>query len=229
MPELRSIKKNKGYNNPRELFIRHLTIAYLQGWELLGEDNLWTTVVKDGIASEVRWTTFIFLEQTLPGAWSAEDEDFNGLINRRIIRFWEYYYNYFQNTKEELTLSDKQILGILGLLMARLPNLEEPYFSWCKYSIAHMEEDNYHNDYLKGLLQLKERLDSEEIRLPLARIFRELVQRQLPDYPKNAVPDLLEYLIETNDPGIKMVVREICAEYANHGLAEMVEKIALKL
>lgn len=206
-------KKEKILN---ERLIHHIAIAYLNGTEKLDGSGLLGILWKKW--NDIQIVDLIGYFWTLsPTKTRSDSPSLHAKMRIRIIDFWRKVYEKYKD-KKNLTKEDRQILSEIIKLIVFLPKIDDENFEWIMLSAPYAQA-HYNSPYLlEQLNELKNKGDKKFTAYKIAKIYLEILKHFKPDYDREDIRSVIEYLYSVKDAKITKLVNQICNEYARSGI-----------
>jgi len=222
--------------NIGERLVQHISIGYLRGREDFKEDSLFGKLLKKWKPAQIKEIIgFFWMEREPlrkpPKAVVAtpagpkvvekihkEQEKEPPLeleMRNRIIEFWRWVYeNKYRNAKVS-NEKDKKILSELSKLTVFLPKIDSENVNWlmlcAPYTRLHFDSPFF----IEYLNELKDKDESSKY---VGKIFLKILESSTPDFRKEHIRSIVEFLYKTGDEKNKKEADEICNIYGSRGL-----------
>lgn len=200
-----------------ERLIDHIGIGYLNGVERIDGDGLLKIIWKKWDAKQITALIGYLWSQRDNLVAKADESDLDKQMRTRIIQLWSDVVEKI-STKASPTKDDKEILSDITKLIVFVSEINEEVYKWLMLSAPYIG-DFYDSAYLfERLNDLKDKGDKKTIADKIAKIFLEILGSSKPDYDKEDIRSIVEYLYQVDDPNIKKQATTICDEYAKAGI-----------
>ncbi len=120
-------------------------------------------------------------------------------LRKRIINFWRWIYgNKYKDIDKfaKIDDKDKRILSELSHLSVFLEKIDEENFKCLKASVAHLQVNFNTSFFLQYIDELKDK--DEHAPIYIGDLFIEILEHSTPDYDKQNIRSIVEYLFENN-------------------------------
>ncbi|MHA1586452.1 MAG: hypothetical protein ACTSUW_03845, partial [Candidatus Heimdallarchaeota archaeon] len=205
--------KTKRYE---DLLVQHICLGYLKKYEsLLKSESLFRQIIDKYDLNQIKEviTFFWMLRKSL-----THDTEENWNIKERIIEFWQHIYERYKGKSERfLTPEDKEILADISKLTVFLSEINSEFCEWLMLSAPYVNENFNYPFFIEYLDGLKDKGIREETGEYLGEIFLQMLKYSTPDYPKDHIKSIVEFLYTTPSQRVKNLADKICNQYGKKG------------
>lgn len=192
-----------------ERLVQHIAVGYLRKRESISEEvSLFKQILDKFSYDQIEDIIgFFWLQRNYIRGQEKTDED----ILQGIIEFWRWLYRKYKG-KESLNENDKKILSDVAKLTIFLPKIDKENSEWLMLSAAYVNINFTSPFLIEYLNELKD--DDIESAKYIGEIFLIMLNNYTPDFKKEHIQSLVEFLCQENN---KDIARKICNIYAQRG------------
>ena len=186
--------------------VQHICYMYLTGIEdIKSDDGLFKTMLCKWDDFQIKeaiswfWVQRDYIMEPIDEKENPEEKIRMETLRKRIIDFWRWIYENKYKEIDKFTTTDdkdKRILSELSHLSVFLKKIDEENFKWLKVSVAHLQVNFNTSFFLEYLDELKDK--DEYAPNYIGELFIEILEHSTPDYDKQNIRSIVEYLFENN-------------------------------
>jgi len=212
--------------------VEHLSVAYLNGWELLQEKN-------DGGAPSLFWKMLDEAKQEKRGRWltvaevcwssaaqrirkedKEEGKDVDEGFRKKILAFWRWTYEQREFVQERLGDDYSPFLGRMSELTSLLDNIDDDSEKWLMLAAPHMGEHHNEMFFIRGLVRLE---DPESIRR-IGKIYLKVLEKTTPAYRQEEIQEIIRRIYRSGDPKDADMICDTYGRRGAHFLKEVYDE-----
>ncbi|HAK72947.1 MAG TPA: hypothetical protein DCP36_03970 [Sporomusaceae bacterium] len=195
----------------RELLANHLATGFYYSLYEPKSDSLFFEFIKTGSTTDLHNVIYYFANK--------HDERSSSLTlkkRKKVFEFWEWLYNKVISIKP-LTDDAKKLSADTVMLANFIDKIDDKTVVWLETAAEFAHE--FHNSYrlIEILDELKDRGNRVITAQYIARVFRKMLDESLPDYDRDHLRSIFEFLVGVDDPSVRDATNEIFDIYLRHG------------
>ncbi|MBU0951951.1 MAG: hypothetical protein KKH91_03875 [Elusimicrobia bacterium] len=193
--------------------IHHICVGYLLEKEDFTDKTLFGKLIEEWDVKKICEIISCFWVHRKDDK-KPKDKEKQKKIEEKILEFWSWVYK--NKFKGNLTDEDKKILAELAKLSVFLPKIDSENSKWLLLSAPYAGMDFDSMFFIEYLNELKEKGKSINY---IGEIYLKMLETSTPDYKKENIIELVEYLYEAGkkDNKKKEQADEICNIYGSRG------------
>jgi len=219
----KALQSNIFKDRIEERLVQHITIGYLQGYELLqekntdGEDSLfWKMLMDKEEYKHTRWLEipdffWSFTEKTMKKDETVKREPTPEEIKKKILEFWAWTYKNRDLIKTQLGSDYESFLGKMSQLTILLDRIDEDNEKWLLLSAPYIDLHHNATFFIEYLTRFE---DAKSIKR-IGKIFREVLNGIIPTYQQKDIELIVSRIYEK---GVKNDANNICNTYGRRGI-----------
>lgn len=210
-------------NEIEERLVDHITLGYLHGNESYSAQSLFGMILIERKPNHMKTLIRYLVSQS---DYLARHMDFDNLnsnedhliiAREEIFLFWKWLYKEYKDIEPSLlNQDDKEILSDATDLMVLLKEINHNSFQWLKISAPYVAINFNSHSFITHLNQIKDKGDSLVAANFIGQLFLEMLTFGFyPDYPKEDICEIVDYLFKLNNLNTIDLAKKICEKYGS--------------
>lgn len=208
-----AIESNQSYNHLSDRALaRHLFHILYWDFEIVGEDNLVTKLLSSSSAEMV--SDFVSFLWYIHDKVEFIDPNERKSFKDQVLKVWRMILLRFQNSNDA---KEREAIFSCHHLDSYVEQLEETSFALIMETVPYLKESYQAHDLIEFLNEKKSVGDSLAVAIMIGKIFTQILLVSKPDYPEDAIREIVEFLYNQMNDETKTYADHICEEYARAG------------